>query len=220
MGPKQEGSRGGRSLQAWESFVGLLRGRVRADFDNVLVVDGEEGVGKSTFALTLARSLTDGRFDPSQVVYNFEDWERVVDLSKRGNVYLLDEGGNLGFSRDHSTGENKRLVKILMVARQVNPTLILCIPNFRWLDVYLREHRAHFRVHIERRGVAIVQERVTDWHAGNVWFEDHYKFYFDPFPGDDPFWKAYLGRKRAALLQSAEPVERPTDRPRKSTSSP
>jgi len=191
-----------RTLEDWFRILEYRR-RV-ADLDNAIVIDGDEGVGKSTIGVYIAKRL-DPEFDPEDVVYNHEDWARVFDPHKKQGVYLIDEGGNLGFNRDWARREQKALMKFFMVSRQANATLIFAIPTLRWLDPYLREHRIHYRLHAYARGRAVVQRRASSWRTGSVWYEDEFKAFFPNLWLTHPvFMKAYKARKYAAFLAQTE----------------
>lgn len=179
-------------------WISELHWRTNNDYDTVIVIDGEEGSGKSNTGTQLALRL-DPTFDPDTTIYNHEDWAKRP-AHKQKNVLLIDEGGDLGFSRDWNVLANKELVKFMMVARQLNQTMIFCIPNIYWLDKYFREHRTRYRLHMTGRSRAIVQKRNYDWRRNVLSFKDEFSFRPTNMKQARPdFWAAYLVRKRAAL---------------------
>lgn len=199
-----EGHGGGHAFAYWSRLVEILKWRMAADHDNVLAIDGDEGSGKSTLALQLARDLDPG-FRPQDVIYDFQDLESTFSVTARRRVYLVDEGVNLVFSRDFASYGNKQLVKLLMQARQLNCTLIFVIPNFWWLDKYLREHRVRWWIHVLHRGRATVTQRVQNWRDGSTVFKE---MFIKTFPGPDPtsdFWRTYLERKTAGFQANFAP---------------
>lgn len=187
--------------------------------DNLVVLEGEEGAGKSTAAMTLCILLAPAlevRFDPvMHAVYHWEDWTRVWQAGQRGNLYLLDEGGNLIFSRDHSRAENKAVVKILQQCRILNGTLIMCVPNFRWLDPYVREHRAKIRIRCHAvhtingmsRGTATVYWRSfyidDDGFYSSTW-KPVFTWKFHGIDENHPLWRRYEDNKILKLQEESD----------------
>lgn len=155
------------------TLVGYLRSNMARDNDNVIVIEGYEGSGKSNCGLWITR-LLDPTFDPQhQTIFNHEQWTAAIKRFHRSKnpVFMFDEGGNLAFNRDWNTSENKSLTKILMQARILNSTMIFCIPDHRWLDKYLREHRCKILIRMERRTEATIHWRIKNWHTGAVRYE-------------------------------------------------
>ena len=176
-------------------------------FDNCWAIDGGEREGKSVLAWQVATDI-DPTFDPDkQVILDWEDWDENFDYTKGGKTYVFDEGGNLAFNRDYSKVENKHLVKILMQSGMLNNTLIFVIPNYHWLDRYLREHRIQGRLHVMRqgydRGFATAQWKQHNWRTGNAWMEDVCDLRFRDVQKTDK-WFRYMEKKRAAMMKQQE----------------
>lgn len=181
-----------------KEWLQTLNRRMNADYDNIIVIDGEEGSGKSNTGLQIALGLNP-TYDPENIIYNHSDWNNRSIYQKK-QVLMIDEGGDLGFSRDWNVKANKELVKFMMIARQLNQTMIFCIPNMNWLDKYFREHRTRYRVHMIHRGLAVVQERVSDWRNNTVRFNDRFTFRPVNMKTTVPsLWNRYQERKKAAL---------------------
>ena len=133
-------------------------GRLKKKFDYLLLVDGYEGSGKSTFASNLAywyryifldRKLNEQNFvfnlvDFADSLYNFKD--------EPYEPFHIDEAGTLLFSRDASSKFVKQMIKILEVARARNWFFIVVLPNINFIDIYIRTHRATGWAHVEDRG--------------------------------------------------------------------
>lgn len=189
----------------FDEFAAFLHRRSGQDEDNVVAIDGYEGSGKSTLAIQLARAIqrlqgTD--FPPEHTIFDWSQWDEVFSFRDKRQVYILDEGGNLALSRDAMTGGNKEMVRILTQARQLNHTIIFCMPSFYWLDKYVREHRVKWWLHVEKRGEATLLERYNDWRRGETWFEDcNARFNFDDLAVlDPPYWAKYVAHKREAFV--------------------
>lgn len=154
-----------------EEFVSLLDWRRNNAYDNIVTIDGEEGTGKSNTALCLAVALDGDDFSFDRVIFKTDEWHRSLVGTPKKKTWVLDEGGNLALSWDWSSAEGKALVKIMQQARVLNATMIWCIPNFAWLNVYLREHRVFARLSMKSRGLAVPLYRERNFLTGETWWE-------------------------------------------------
>lgn len=191
----------------YDSLIGHMHTNADFGFDNCWAIDGGEREGKSVLAWQMANDI-DPNFDPDkQVILDWEDWDENFSLEEGGKTYVFDEGGNLAFNRDYSKVENKYLVKILMQSGMLNNTLIFVIPNYWWLDRYLREHRLQGRIHVERqgykRGFATAQWKQHNWRTSNVWMEDICDLRYRDIEKDEK-WDRYMTKKRNAMLRQQE----------------
>ena len=119
---------------------------VEQQFDNVVVIHGPEGSGKSNLAYQICKAY-DPDFDvASQYVYNYEDFIRKIsgDGDKSRSVYWMDEASNMANNRDWNTDSNKSIVNILEMFRSRGWTLVMCIPHAERLDKYIRENRIRY----------------------------------------------------------------------------
>lgn len=185
----------------FNDFTEGLRASMRADSDNVIVVDGYEGTGKSNLAILLSK-LVNPDFDPgAEAIFTVQDWNRIFDTNQTHRAYLVDEAGNLLFSRDYASTDSKFLVKLLMQARILKSTITLCLPNIGWLEKYVREHRVKYRIHMENRKTAILQRSVVNWRTGVGRFEDMGRLSNIPSVRQvwPELWNNYEVRKVAAV---------------------
>lgn len=114
-------------------------------YDNVVVVEGPEGSGKSNLAYAICKAY-DPEFDVSQqYVYNTEAFqEKLRSGDDRKAVFWMDEGSNMANNRDWNTTDNKNLIGLLETCRSRGWTIVMCIPTHERLDVYIREHRIRY----------------------------------------------------------------------------
>lgn len=120
-------------------------------YDNLIVVCGAEGSGKSNWAVNFCKA-----YDPTftlqeRYIYDYLPFlEKLeADFGKDGNggrAYLMDEATNLASNRDWNKEDNKNFIQLLEMFRSRGLTLVLCIPSYDRLDKYIREHRARFKV--------------------------------------------------------------------------
>lgn len=185
----------------FSDFVGELKANMARDSDNVIVIDGYEGTGKSNLGIILSKSVNEA-FDPGkEAIFTVQDWNRIFDDNVKEKPYLVDEAGNLLFSRDYASTDSKFLVKLLMQARILRSTITLCLPNIGWLEKYVREHRVKYRIHMFDRTSAMLQRSVVNWRTGTGRFEDLGRLSGIPSARAvwPELWKAYEERKIAAV---------------------
>ncbi len=126
---------------------------LQRDKDHVLVIDGMEGSGKSTFALQVAKYL-DPSFDLNRVVFDAEEFREQIFKAKKGQCIVYDEAVT-GFSSVSALSPVNRVLKSLMMQmRQKNLCVIIVIPTFFLLDKYVALFRARNLIHIyENKGL-------------------------------------------------------------------
>ena len=127
-----------------------MRKNIRDDYDNVVIVDGGEGSGKSNLMYQLL-----SRFDPNFSISRGYTCDGVAFKKKIreggdiGRTFWMDEGSIIANNRDWNTQENKGFIKVLETCRSRHYTLGICIPLFDRLDKYIREHRVRYLIHCE-----------------------------------------------------------------------
>lgn len=121
-----------------------MHSNIDAHFDNLIVISGPEGVGKSHLAAYICKS-----FDPEfnmerSYVYDWESFINSISGDDPQKVYWMDEAVNMASGRDWMKDVNKMLIKILQMMRSKGLTLVMCVPSFGSLDKYIREHRTRY----------------------------------------------------------------------------
>jgi len=125
----------------------------KKDFDYVIIVDGEEGSGKSVLGMQIAKVL-DPNFDIKNISYTPEDFVKSIKLAKKHECILFDETYNGLSSRSSLSQTNQLLVSNMMSMRQKNLYCILILPSVFMLDRYCVLHRAKglFHVYLNEEG--------------------------------------------------------------------
>ena len=127
----------------------------KKDFDWFMVVDGEEGAGKSVFGMQIAKTL-DPNFNIDQVAFTPAEFISLVVNAKKHQCIVFDEAFTGLSSRSALSEVNQLLVSLMMEMRQKNLFIILIMPTFFMLDKYCVLHRTKglFHVYIKqgRRG--------------------------------------------------------------------
>lgn len=117
------------------------------NWDFLLINSGLERSGKSALSFDQAYYLwkTGLKFDWSpdlKNVYFFEPnlAKKMLNLEKQ-SVAIIDEGGENLLSRKAMEKEVIEIIQTLMVYGAKNIVLIINMPDWRWLDKYVRESR-------------------------------------------------------------------------------
>jgi len=117
------------------------------NWDWLHINSGMERGGKSSFALFQAKYFSEQglAFDWSPALSHIFFLEpnlsaKLMSLPDK-SVAILDEGGEGLFSRDAIDRVVKDVIKTLMIYGSKNIVLIINIPNWRWIDRYVRESR-------------------------------------------------------------------------------
>lgn len=116
-------------------------------FDNVIIVDGPEGYGKTNVgfggayyqAWKLGREL--------KYFFNLDD---MIEYAKKTEekVIIWDEGALGGLAQEHWNKSQRRLIKFLMISRKKRHIYWIHIPRFYRLNEYLAKDRSIALIHV------------------------------------------------------------------------
>lgn len=128
----------------------------KKDFDYVLVVDGEERVGKSVFAMQIAKVL-DPNLNVKNICFTPQEFIKAVTTAKPHSAIIFDEAFTGMSSRASLSEVNNLLVSLMMEMGQRNLFIIIVMPTYFMLEKYVVFHRTRglFHVYMEqgRRGL-------------------------------------------------------------------
>ena len=146
-------------------LVRHMHNNIEDDFDNVAVIDGIEGVGKSSFTWVLAEAYQAYKhiqagepIYPDQRFFDFEKQltygaDSLRDKLRNGDdkhsVFWLDEAYDIANKREWQTEKNQLMIKNLVKMRSRHWTLLMDVPRLEDMDVYIREHRARYWITCE-----------------------------------------------------------------------
>lgn len=191
--------------EIWKHWTSLWNRRIDEDWDNVIVIDGERGAGKSTLALLIAQEL-DKTFTEDRVALSAAEMLEFWGKLPRRSAVVYDEAVFGLLSRQFASKENVALVQAVMAARKLGITVILCIPDMMILDSAFRESAVKFRIFVQERGVAVVHvrsERIRyDQSQPRRFYSDpHWNpLRWDPLPNRG-LWGRYRARTELAVRE-------------------
>lgn len=117
------------------------------DRDYVMVVDGEEGCGKSVLAMQIAKYL-DSKFNLDGIVFTADQFMKKIKEARRFSCIVLDEAFNASNARASLSQVNRAMLGVATEMRQQNLFIIMCIPSFFDLDKYFALWRCKSLIHV------------------------------------------------------------------------
>lgn len=132
-----------------EQLTNIKRRVLDKDRDFVLVIDGEEGSGKSVLAQQIG-SFLDPAFTLDNIVFTSDGFLKLIKdpKIKKGSCIVLDEAMAAASSRGSLSEVNRSMQAVASEMRQKNLFIIFCIPSFFDLDKYFALWRCRALFHI------------------------------------------------------------------------
>lgn len=127
---------------------------LKNDKDNVFLVDGAEGSGKSKFADILAAHAAEylkADYDINSVCLSPEEFRDRIQTCKNRSIVTYDEAHRGMGSRRALSEINNILIDLMMEMRQKNLFVIIIMPTFFLLDKYAALFRTKGLFHIYER---------------------------------------------------------------------
>lgn len=179
------------------------------DWDNVLIVGGDEGIGKSSLVLWIMEyyyQLLEGSCNSEHVekiALSIEQFLRILKDLKQYELINYDEAGELSSLRMMNKF-NYAVMKAYEVIRSENLFTILILPDIFYLNPFFSARRARGYIHVYKRGVFAYwnktnMRRVVEinktFKYKSVWrvkplFHDHFPIY------KGVLWEKYQEKKR------------------------
>jgi hypothetical protein len=101
----------------------------KKDQDYIIIVDGPERSGKSTFTAQTAK-LIDPTFDVSRMCFSPDEFRNAILNASKGQVVVFDEAWR-GFSNKSTLSEvNRILVSMMMEMGQKNLCVFIVVSYF------------------------------------------------------------------------------------------
>lgn len=122
-----------------------MQKNVSADYDNIVIVEGGEGSGKSNWTWDCAHVLNPNFDFEKQLVYGIDALKKkLVFGDDKHSIFWMDEAYDIANKRDWNTEKNKLFVSLLVKMRSRGWTLMMDVPRYDDMDVYIRDHRARY----------------------------------------------------------------------------
>lgn len=139
-----------------DSWIIDIQKRLRSNWDVLIVIGGQRGVGKSTLALKVCKR-NDQEFEFENICYLPEDVIQRANNSIKYGANLIDEAGESIDSGSYYSDINKALAGCFTGNRFTNNVWIFCVPNFMSIDSRIRGFTNYF-IDVVARGKAIVYD--------------------------------------------------------------
>jgi hypothetical protein len=124
--------------------------REEKKWDNLLIIDGDEGAGKTTLSWGIGYywAWKLGKpFNIDNIFFDIEALMKKVTTSKR-EILIWDEAAIEGLSTQSRNFIQTQLVKVLMTARSRGHYLIFIVPKIFRLNKYISEDRCFFFINV------------------------------------------------------------------------
>lgn len=116
-------------------------------FDNLIVIDGDEGYGKTTLSVAAAYYIAEKTGREMRYFFNLDDLIKYA-ASNKEKVIIWDEAALGGLGAEWQNKTQQKLIKLLMVARKKRHFWIFNIPKFFKLAEYILIDRAIGLIHV------------------------------------------------------------------------
>jgi hypothetical protein len=154
-------------------FAELVNQRLNNDYDLVVAITGEEGVGKSTLAIQLGLKI-DKDFDLVKNIAYLPDEKEIEDKFhslQPKQCFIVDEAIRVFYKLKWMDKFQIRLNQMYMTERWQNKCTFLLIPRFTDLNEAFRNHRVNVWIHVIDRGIALVFKKISE----NIFSTDPWK---------------------------------------------
>lgn len=133
--------------------LNLMVDRSKRKMDNLILIDGDEGYGKSNLGAGICHYFAwkSGRaFDVNNV---FFELDKAIQFAKTtvDQIIFWDEGALGGLASEWWKKNQIEFIKLLMIARKKRHFFVICIPKFFKLNEYLVVDRSIALVHVYAR---------------------------------------------------------------------
>ncbi len=171
------------------SKLDLICERTKNNLDAVVIVDGDEGIGKSNLAAGCAYYCAwklGRKFTVDNVFFKVEEMLDFA-VSTENQVLDWDEAALGGLASNWQDKFQQKLLQMLMVARKKKHIYFICIPKFFKLNEYLVVDRSIALLHVYspdemKRGTFVYYRKRNKEKLFHDWRRKHkrnYKAYYD-----------------------------------------
>lgn len=162
----------------------IKRSTGKRKFDNLIIVDGDEGYGKSNCAVGCAYYVAHQMKRPFSVDNLFFDINKMIEFaqSTKEQVIIWDEAALAGLASEWQNKSQKMLIKLMMAARKKRHFYFFNIPKFYRLHEYLAVERSIALIHVYARdelklGRFVYFKRTSKENLYSSWKRKHLRSY-------------------------------------------
>ena len=210
-------------LEKVERFLELLyQYKITNNYDRVILVIGDEGVGKSTFILELIvlwRMIRDVEIDIDEILElmqtDREGFKRALSRAPRRSVIAAPDAARIYHKKDAMDPDQKELEKDLLDVRMKENLILLGFQSWKTVPTDLAERRARNAFYIPRRGLVRGYDRESldekvdsgDWPRADL---------VDTFPSLEgtELWDQYRQTDLEAKQLRIDLEDEPEDEPK------
>lgn len=124
----------------------LLKTRIKAHYQNTILIEGGTGSGKSTIGVQLCQMVDKNWSLAEDYVYGSEDLKNKLAKPNTSPVSLLDEGSVSLNSYNSLRADDKMLTVLMDTWRSLGKTTIICIPNRNDLNKRIRTNHIDYLI--------------------------------------------------------------------------
>lgn len=131
----------------------LMVKRMNGTDDNVVIIDGDEGQGKTNLAMGVCHYISYKTGRPYGIKNIFFDLDKLMKFASEteGQIIHWDEGALGGLSMQWWKKNQQKFLQLLMVARKKKHFWIIAIPKFNKLNEYIIVDRSVALIHVYSR---------------------------------------------------------------------
>ena len=120
------------------------RMKIRQDkkFDNVIILFGDVGTGKTTLAFTMLQYMLNGNMNISNVGVGTSDSLKKISRVPDKSGVIFDDASTIFYSSDHNAKKQKLAIKILHLCRSKGLTIFITTPDLFKINPYVVTQRS------------------------------------------------------------------------------
>lgn len=203
----------------YKSKLDLMIKRMNGTDDNIVVIDGDEGQGKTEMAIGTCYYIsnkTGRKYNMENIFFNLDKLVKFASSTKEQIIHFDEAVLGLLVTKWQDKLQQKFLT-LAMIARKKKHFIVLCIPKFHRLPQYLIEERAIALVHVYSRNNMVKgrfcyytkrrkNDLYMDWKKSKVKKYKEHRSFWGTFPiastkiFTDEQNKNYDDKKDAAIL--------------------
>lgn len=136
---------------AYDIFIKNLAKRIKDNQQNVVMVEGNTGAGKSTLTILMCRDLAKRLKVPFSLekdyIYSVEDLLKKINDPDASPINLIDEAVLVVNAKRSQTSENIDIVNLFNTMRSLGWTTFLVGPSVYQIDKTLRQVHIDYLIH-------------------------------------------------------------------------